>query len=92
MRRLALSLASLAILFASLVSAQTGAPSVGAGVPPVIRFSGMLAVAPGQVPFTFGLSPGGERRRAALGRDAAGAGRCGGPLLGGPRPDHRAAH
>jgi trimeric autotransporter adhesin len=55
MRRRSAGLAILAVFFASLSFAQT-VPSTGtAGVPPVIRFTGTLAVAPGRVPVTFGL-------------------------------------
>jgi hypothetical protein len=46
---------SLPTSFASLSLAQTAPVSVGAAVPPVIRFSGTLAVAAGRVPVTFGL-------------------------------------
>jgi hypothetical protein len=55
MRRQTAGLAILVILLASLSFAQTGPVAGGAGVPPVIRFSGTLAVAPGRVMVTFGL-------------------------------------
>jgi hypothetical protein len=55
MRRQAAGLAILALLFASLSFAQTAPVTVGTGVPPVIRFSGTLAVPAGRVPVTFGL-------------------------------------
>jgi hypothetical protein len=53
--RQAASVAVLVLLSLSLSFAQTAPRSAGAGVPPVIRFSGTLAVAPGRVPVTFGL-------------------------------------
>jgi hypothetical protein len=55
MRRQVASLAVLAAFFASLALAQTAQVSVGAAVPPVIRFSGTLGVAPGRVSVTFGF-------------------------------------
>jgi hypothetical protein len=55
MRRQAVGLAILALAFASMSFAQTSPSAAGAGVPPVIRFTGTLAVAPGRVPVTFGL-------------------------------------
>ena len=55
MRRQTAGLAILALLFASLSFAQTAPLTSGTGVPPVIRFSGTLAVPPGRVPVTFGL-------------------------------------
>jgi hypothetical protein len=55
MRRRSALLAILALIFASTSFAQTSPAAVGAGVPPVIRFGGTLAVAPGRVPVTFGL-------------------------------------
>ena len=53
--RQAASVAVLVLLSVSLSFAQTAPTSAGAGVPPVIRFSGTLAVAPGHIPVTFGL-------------------------------------
>jgi hypothetical protein len=47
--------AILALLVASLSFAQTAPVNVATGVPPVIRFSGTLAVPAGRVPVTFGL-------------------------------------
>jgi hypothetical protein len=55
MRRLAASVIFLVLFSASLSFAQAVPASAGAGVPPVIRFSGTLAVPPGRVPVTFGL-------------------------------------
>ena len=45
----------LVLLLSSLSSAQTSPLPTGPGVPPVIRFSGTLAAAPGRVPVTFEL-------------------------------------
>ena len=49
------SFAIVALIAASTSLAQTGPVAGGAGAPPVIRFTGTLAVAPGLVPVTFGL-------------------------------------
>jgi hypothetical protein len=55
MRPRSTGFAILALIFASVSFAQTSPSAAGSGVPPVIRFSGTLAVAPGRVPVTFGL-------------------------------------
>jgi hypothetical protein len=53
--RQAATAAVLVLMSVSLSFAQTAPTGLGAGVPPVIRFSGTLAVAPGHVPIAFGL-------------------------------------
>ncbi len=55
MRRQAASVFFLVLFSASLSFAQSVPVSPGAAVPPVIRFSGTLAIAAGHVPVTFGL-------------------------------------
>ena len=55
MRRQAAGVAILALLLAPLSFSQTAPVGVTVGVPPVIRFSGTLAVPAGRVPVTFGL-------------------------------------
>ena len=55
MRRQTAGVAILAFLLAARSFAQTAPVNVAIGVPPVIRFSGTLAVAAGHVPVTFGL-------------------------------------
>ncbi len=87
MRRQTARVFVLVFLSASLSFAQTAPVNAGAAVPPVIRFSGTLAVAAGHIPVTFGLyrdetaaSPSGLRRRPC--------GSTGRPLPGGAGHDH----
>jgi hypothetical protein len=55
MRRQTAGLAVLVLLFASLSFAQTIPVTSNTGVPPVLRFSGTLAVLAGRVSVAFGL-------------------------------------
>jgi hypothetical protein len=55
MRRQPVCVAILVLLFAAQSSAQGDLAAGGKGVPPVVRFSGTLAVPPGRVAVTFAL-------------------------------------